>query len=483
MNLFFDLLKFVFAPTTPISLVINATILAIAAAILLWCIFYFLRIKAARARLAKLKKTFDGMEGGQTAQKIEDLANDDQIKHAWVTSRLAAIQKLKADTNATVDAIENLDMDLRWRVYGILRFPTNALIILGLLGTVWGLQDAVYSLLPTIRSQSISLASIKNVMTGTLQGMQTAFATTLAGLVCSLVIGFITSLGLKEYLNRYIDELKRFLIGSVIPLYSVMDTTYLEKLAKQARSLKDSVVSIAQQSDLLFQPVVASANKMSEGVGKIFEASQTFITASKAIEDFSANLSGSLTTLTTSLNEVRRAMDTYNKIQTDIEKSLQSIAGIPEQFKEFMSAIGEKFAGHQQKLQEAHESIIGEQREANEKEMTNLVTQFSGLLDKLGITSTKVVEAHGSLEKTWENFDKSQKTFAEQYVKANQDQYEKIKTALQGILADAQKHQDFKNKQVLDAISGWVINNQLLSDQFVKLPGNIAQAIRTNHSN
>ncbi|MCK6622028.1 MAG: MotA/TolQ/ExbB proton channel family protein [Calditrichaceae bacterium] len=477
-----ELLKFIFAPETAIARIINVTILLVAAIILGWMGIYALRIRNAFGRLNKLKKYFDGLDSDhKSTEKVEALAEDKQFRHPWFSSRLAAIKKLREDPNATIDSIDNLDMDLRWKTYGILRFPNGSLVILGLFGTVWGLQKAVYSLLPTIQG-NLNLDSIKEVMIGTLTGMQTAFATTLAGLICSLLIGFAISVWLKGYLNHYINELKHFLVESVIPLYSVMGTSHLERLAEQAKSLKKSVMEISNRSDRLFQPIVESANKMSEGMGKIFEASQTFITASKTVEDFSANLSGSLATLTTSLGEVKRAMDTYNKIQTDIEKSLNSIADIPDEFKQFMSEITQKFTIYQAKLQEEQDKILGKHREANDQETTKLLAQVGQLLKQFEAISSRIGEVHNSLETTWKNIDQGQKTFIEQYKQAGVEQQEKIRSALEKILIDAQKNQDFRNKQVLDAISSWVIYNQQLSEHVGKLPEHIARALNNGNS-
>lgn len=482
MNMIGELLGFIFNPQTPIAKIINFMILVIASGVLVRIVYYLYRIKGAFARLRKLESHFEGLETGEkNAAKIEELAEVAEYKHPWFRERLAVINKLKEDPNATIDSIDNLDMDLRWKAYGILRYPNGSLIVLGLFGTVWGLQKAVYSLLPTIGG-TLDLEKIKVVMVGTLTGMQTAFATTLAGLICSIFLGFAISLVLKGFLNHYINEQKNFLVASVIPQFSLMGSAHLDNISKIAKSLKSSVTDLAKQSDLLFQPIVESASKINNGIGKIYESSQTFVTASEAIEGFSTNLSGSLTTLTTSLNEVKRAMDTYNKIQTDIEKSLASIAGIPDEFQEFMRTLNEQFNEYQKTLQEAHDNSVQAHQAANEAERRRFADSISGLLEKMSEAVDKVANAQGGMEAAWKNMETHQKRIVADQLKVTEEQHQLMRSSLEEILKKSQDTQDHKSKQLLEAISSWITYNQQLSDHFGNLPKNIADAIQNGKS-
>jgi len=70
------------------------------------------------------------------------------------------------------------------------RYVLSVLIILGLIGTLWGLSNAIIKVQPLITDieQLDDLTQIGRVIRGTLDGMSTAFATTLAGLFTSLFL-------------------------------------------------------------------------------------------------------------------------------------------------------------------------------------------------------------------------------------------------------------------------------------------------------
>ena len=78
------------------------------------------------------------------------------------------------------------------------RYLTSLLIFLGLLGTFWGLLQTVSAVADTIRGLDVSSANtgvifedLKAGLTAPLNGMGTAFSSSLFGLAGSLVLGFL----------------------------------------------------------------------------------------------------------------------------------------------------------------------------------------------------------------------------------------------------------------------------------------------------
>ena len=101
----------------------------------------------------------------------------------------------------------------------ISRYIIGLLIFLGLLGTFWGLLQTVGAVGNVIGSLSIESGDIgsvfgdlKNGLESPLNGMATAFSSSLFGLAGSLVLGFM-ELQLGQAQNRFYNDLEEWLSG------------------------------------------------------------------------------------------------------------------------------------------------------------------------------------------------------------------------------------------------------------------------------
>ncbi len=99
----------------------------------------------------------------------------------------------------------------------ISRYLIGLLIFLGLLGTFWGLLDTVSSVGNTIGSldvgtgeSNIIFEDLKTGLEAPLQGMGTAFSSSLFGLAGSLVLGFL-DLQASQAQNRFYNDLEDWL--------------------------------------------------------------------------------------------------------------------------------------------------------------------------------------------------------------------------------------------------------------------------------
>jgi hypothetical protein len=97
------------------------------------------------------------------------------------------------------------------------RYLIGLLIFLGLLGTFWGLLDTVSSVATTIRSLDVAanesstiFEDLKAGLEAPLQGMGTAFSSSLFGLSGSLVLGFL-ELQAGQAQNRFYNDLEDWL--------------------------------------------------------------------------------------------------------------------------------------------------------------------------------------------------------------------------------------------------------------------------------
>jgi len=99
----------------------------------------------------------------------------------------------------------------------ISRYMIGLLIFLGLLGTFWGLLETVTSVGGAIRALDITqgnsgpvIDDFKASLEGPLQGMGTAFSSSLFGLAGSLVLGFL-DLQASQAQNRFYNDLEDWL--------------------------------------------------------------------------------------------------------------------------------------------------------------------------------------------------------------------------------------------------------------------------------
>lgn len=101
----------------------------------------------------------------------------------------------------------------------IARYLTGLLIFLGLLGTFWGLLEAIGSISGVITGMSIGSGDLAAVfedmkagLAKPLDGMGTAFGSSLFGLASSLVLGFL-DLQATQAQNGFVAELEEWLVG------------------------------------------------------------------------------------------------------------------------------------------------------------------------------------------------------------------------------------------------------------------------------
>jgi len=101
----------------------------------------------------------------------------------------------------------------------ISRYLIGLLIFLGLLGTFWGLLQTISSVGGVIGGLQVGskdfgsvFATLKAGLKGPLQGMGTAFSTSLFGLGGSLVLGFL-DIQAGHAQNRFFNEMEEWLSG------------------------------------------------------------------------------------------------------------------------------------------------------------------------------------------------------------------------------------------------------------------------------
>lgn len=136
-----------------------------------------------------------------------------------------------------------------------LRYITNTLIFLGLLGTFWGLIMTVGGFADLITNLNFAddsvLTAMQNGLSKPLSGMATAFTSSLMGLAGSLTIGFLSLQvqlaqngifrELEDYLSAHTSVATTDTVATVLP--QINNAT--SELTKSVKELKDTFSELA----------------------------------------------------------------------------------------------------------------------------------------------------------------------------------------------------------------------------------------------
>ena len=159
----------------------------------------------------------------------------------------------------------------------ISRYLIGLLVFLGLLGTFWGLLQTIGSIGDTIQSldpgtgdANDTLNALKSGLARPLDGMGTAFSSSLFGLAGSLVLGFL-DLQAGRAQNRFYTELENWLssvtdVGSDLSaaMRSPGSSDELRELAESLRRLQEAGGSS--------QRVTAAMANLAEGVSGLVKS-------------------------------------------------------------------------------------------------------------------------------------------------------------------------------------------------------------------
>lgn len=154
----------------------------------------------------------------------------------------------------------------------ISRYLIGLLVFLGLLGTFWGLLGTIGSISQVIQSldagtggTSDILTTLKSGLSAPLEGMGTAFSSSLFGLSGSLVLGFL-DLQAGRAQNRFYTELENWLstvtdLGSDVPIPAAVEGT-----TEEIRLLSERMHRIAQEGGGTTQRTTAAMASLAEGI-------------------------------------------------------------------------------------------------------------------------------------------------------------------------------------------------------------------------
>jgi hypothetical protein len=244
---------------------LNSGILAV---LLIGIIFIFWQVLRLNSDIAWLEGF---VRGGQTTS----------LEQPRLLAPFAAMMRERTGrVNMSATALRSVLDGVQSRLdegHEISRYFTSLLILLGLLGTFWGLLSTISAVATAIRDLNISGADpagmfndLKAALNGPLNGMGTAFSASLFGLSGSLVLGYL-DLQAGQANNRFYVDVEDWLsgmarLGGGGPLADSEQSVpaYIQALLEQtAESLENLQRTMARAEDNRLQ-ATAGFNALAE---------------------------------------------------------------------------------------------------------------------------------------------------------------------------------------------------------------------------
>ncbi len=204
----------------------------------------------------------------------------------------------------------------------LVRYLIGLLIFLGLLGTFWGLLDTVSSVSTTIRSLDVTASEsgvifedLKAGLEAPLQGMGTAFSSSLFGLAGSLILGFL-ELQAGQAQNRFYNDLEDWLSSVTdIEARDGVDPTVPNYLRLDLRDIQNRLDHV---SDVLDEALVAEEDEEYETVPR---RSPKAADSERPVE----NLAGAVHGLVEQMREEQKVVREWAQSQADQQQEIHEV--------------------------------------------------------------------------------------------------------------------------------------------------------------
>lgn len=256
------------------------------------------------------------------------------------------------------DALGDIHAGAASRKAGLSNYILGILIILGLVGTLWGLTTAVIEVQPLLQDidDLDQLPQISRALQETLKGMGTAFKTTLAGLVTSLglgALGWFFSLSNSAFLTHF----ETVVTTEIIPYFKQTPESVIESSIDQ---LQVSVGEFKLATEDNVQKMQESIQQLSE---KSWDAylEQQYVIANE-LGEIPAELRESLEGINEYQVLIKSTVASFEKMtesfMTEISTNQSTVDTVVNDFKELTTHSMSQVSEYQKALQEGLENAV-----------------------------------------------------------------------------------------------------------------------------
>jgi hypothetical protein len=262
---------------------------------------FYLRV--VRKRFIAMRKELDEAKV-HSDERIED--SKDTEDNNWNTLPLVKLKLLKGIPRRTAIArrIEDLftvryvgDLtheSLKEHLFhyelertGLSRYFASIFILLGLIGTVFGLSQSIINLQPILSQLKDlkDLTTISNAIADTLSGMKTAFSSTIAGLLATVILTFLNFL-YSRYSASFLNRFESFTTLYLVPYFSIPN------MGEASIKFADSVAKTAENLDNSTSPLLEVSGQLQGTVDRMNEYSKEFEAVGQRYAQMVQKLSG-----------------------------------------------------------------------------------------------------------------------------------------------------------------------------------------------
>ena len=338
------------------------------------------------------------------------------------------------------DVLGDIHAGAASRKAGLSNYILGILIILGLVGTLWGLTTAVIEVQPLLQDidDLDQLPKISIALQETLKGMGTAFKTTLAGLVTSLglgALGWFFSLSNSAFLTQF----ETVVATEIIPYFKQTSESAIEssvdqlqvsvgefKLATEdnVRKMQESIQQLTEKSwDAYLEQQYVIANELREIPGELRESlggineyqvliKFTVESFEKMTENFMTEISKHQSTVDTMVNDFKEltthSMSQVSEYQVALREGLES--AVPE-----LEAESEALKATIRESQKSQAEFIEHLASTLKRQLQSITDRQQNMEEGLRETVVDIREVAGELQlgirSTVESFGKITENF------------------------------------------------------------------------
>ncbi len=307
----------------------------------------------------KIKRGLDVISPDLLNQLAKSVVIRTGIRVSIIYRRIHDLVKIKQNGGEIDhDVLGDIHAGATSRKAGLSNYILGILIILGLIGTLWGLTTAVIEVQPLLQDidDLDQLPQISRALQETLKGMGTAFKTTLAGLVTSLglgALGWLFSLLNSVFLTRF---------------ETVVSTEIIPHFQQTPESLIESSVDQLQVSVGEFKLATEdNVRRMQESIQQLTEKSwdayleQQYVIANE-LREIPGELRESLGGISEYQVLIKSTVESFEKMtenfMTEISKHQSAVDTMVSDFKELTTQSMSQVSEYQKALQNGLENAV-----------------------------------------------------------------------------------------------------------------------------
>lgn len=264
-----ELIQFIFNLENPVGRNIVWIILAcFMAGILNYLWHIVVRLPWEWWNLHQAKTYIEKKSGiGDISGLLENLRDAGVQGRSVIYQRVADFVRIKqSGGHIDNDALADILIGKESRKASLANHTLGILIILGLIGTLWGLITALIKVQPLLTGiqDFEQLPEISETLKATVASMSTAFATTLTGLGTSLLLGFF-GWGFNRFQSAFLTRFETYISTVLIPEFTQRADTSIESAVEPLSAAANMLEFATKENVRVIQQAIQQLTDTSWG--------------------------------------------------------------------------------------------------------------------------------------------------------------------------------------------------------------------------